>query len=136
MTLKTIAFALAMTLALPGYAAAARPALRDVPSIEDALFAVAIADAVRDNCGSINARLIRALSFLRQIKAEANALGYSDDEIRAYVESDTEKARMKKKGKAFLAANGVTPDKPETFCTFGRAEIAKNSAIGALLRAN
>ena len=69
-------------------------------------------------------------------RVNPNALGYSDDEIRNYVESDVEKARMRKKGKAFLAANGVNPDDPETFCTFGRAEIAKNSAIGALLRAN
>ncbi|MFC4668637.1 DUF5333 domain-containing protein [Seohaeicola nanhaiensis] len=136
MTLKTFVAAIAIAVALPSYAAAARPALRDVPEIENALFAVAIADAVRDNCSSINARLVRALSFLRQIKAQANALGYSDDEIRNYVESDVEKARMRKKGKAFLAANGVNPDDPETFCTFGRAEIAKNSAIGALLRAN
>ncbi|MCB1343582.1 MAG: DUF5333 domain-containing protein [Pseudooceanicola sp.] len=131
---KTLAAALAIA-ALPGLAAAARPALRDVPEIENGLFAVAIADAVRDHCGSIDARVIKALGFLRQIKAKANALGYSDAEIRAYVESRTEKARMREKGWAYLNANGVTRDDPETFCTFGRAEIAKNSAIGALLRA-
>ena len=78
--------------------------------------------------------MLRALNTLRKIKAQANDLGYSDDEIRAYVESDTEKARMRAKGEKFLAQNGVSYDKPETFCTFGRAEIAKSSAIGVLLR--
>ena len=45
MTLKTFVAAIAIAVALPSYAAAARPALRDVPELENALFAVAIADA-------------------------------------------------------------------------------------------
>lgn len=129
-----IAAAVACTVALP-VSATARPALRDVPEIENTLFAVAIADAIRDRCDDISPRVLRALNTLRKIKAQANDLGYSDDEIRAYVESDTEKARMRAKGEKFLAQNGVSYDKPETFCTFGRAEIAKSSAIGVLLRA-
>ncbi len=133
-TLKTtLAAVAALTLLAP--AASAKPSLRDVPEIENTLFAVAIADEVRDQCGSIGARVLKALGLLRKIKARANALGYSDAEIRAYIESDTEKARMRKKGEAFLVQNGVKKSDPETFCAFGRAEIAKNSAIGALLKA-
>lgn len=135
MNLKTLTVLILLAATLPGLAAAGRPALRDVPEIENALFAVAIADAVRDNCGTISARMIKAMSFLQKIKARANDLGYSDEEIRNYVESDAEKARMRRKGTAFLKANGVNPAKPESFCVFGRAEIARNSAIGALLRA-
>ncbi len=71
-----------------------------------------------------------------RLKSRANALGYSDAEIRAYIESDAEKARMRAKGEAFLSQNGVRYGQPETFCAFGRSEIQKNSAIGALLRAN
>lgn len=114
---------------------AAKPSLRDVPEIENTLFAVAIADEVRDRCTSIGARTLRALGLLRKLKARANAMGYSDAEIRAYIESDAEKARMRQKGEAFLVQNGVKMSDPETFCAFGRAEIAKNSAIGALLKA-
>ena len=134
MTLKFMTAAV-LALTLPGMAAAARPSLREVPEIENALFAVAIADAVRDHCTSIDARLFRAMNFLQQIKARANELGYSDAEIRAHVESHDEKARMRAKGTAYLAAHGVQMGDPESFCVFGRAEIARNSAIGALLRA-
>tara|TARA_Y100000815_G_scaffold147649_1_gene133562 strand:- start:811 stop:1329 length:519 start_codon:yes stop_codon:yes gene_type:complete len=115
--------------------ALSKPSLRDVPEIENSLFSIAIADEVRDQCDGINARLLKAIGQLRALKARANDLGYSDDEIRAYVESDGEKARMRAKGEAFLKQNGVRLDAPETFCAFGHAEIAKNSAIGALLRA-
>ncbi|MFK7752005.1 MAG: DUF5333 domain-containing protein [Sedimentitalea sp.] len=113
----------------------AKPALRDVPEIENALFAVAIADEVRDYCDGISARMIKAVTTLRALRARANKLGYSDGEIRSYVESDTEKARMRAKGRKFLSQNGVSYDQPDSFCTFGRAEIAKSSAIGVLLKA-
>ena len=132
---KTLAAALLLALTVPAAHATAKPSLREVPEIENALFAVAIADAVRDRCDDIGARMIKAMVVLRGIKGRANDLGYSDDEIRAYVESDVEKARIRAKGTKFLAANGVAMDQPETFCTFGRAEIAKSSAIGVLLRA-
>lgn len=134
-TLKKTALIACVTLILPAAAVAAKPALRDVAEIENTLFAVAIADEVRDNCASINARMFKAIGVLRALRARANKLGYSDGEIRAYIESDAEKARMRAKGERFLKANGVSYAKPETFCTFGRAEIAKSSAIGALLRA-
>ncbi len=51
------------------------------------------------------------------------------------MESDSEKARIRAKGEDYLKANGVDYDKPETFCTFGLAEIEKSSAVGALLKA-
>lgn len=122
-------------LAAPSADAQSKPPLRDVPEVENMLFSVALADAIRDHCASIDARLMRALGQLRRTRALANEMGYSDAEIRAHVESDVEKARMRKKGMAFLAQNGVSLSDPETVCTFGRAEIEKNSAIGALLRA-
>ena len=135
MTLCKTPLAALAALLIAALPAAAKPALRDVPEIENTLFAVAIADEVRDQCGTISARMLKALTTLRKIKARANALGYSDAEIRAYIESDNEKARMRKKGESFLKQSGVRLSDPETFCAFGRAEIAKNSAIGALLKA-
>ena len=125
---------ISLLIAVPALSQA-KPSLRDVPEIEDALFSVAIADEVRDYCGDISGRVLRAINVLQRAKNRANSLGYTDDEIRAYVKSKAEKARMRAKGEKFLARNGVHYDKPETFCAFGRAEIEKNSAIGALLRA-
>ncbi len=122
-------------LSISASAATAKPSLRDVAEIENPLFAIAVAKEIADYCDDINARLFKGIGQLRRLRARANELGYSDAEIRAYIESDTEKARMRAKGERLLKANGVSYENPETFCTYGRAEIAKNSAIGALLRA-
>lgn len=133
MVRRTI-FILAAAVAFAASPALSKPSLRDVPEIEDGLFAVAIANEVRDQCGSISARMIKALGVLRGLKSRANELGYSDTEIRNHIESDAEKARMRAKGEAYLRANGVSYSQPETFCAFGRNEIAKGSAIGVLLK--
>lgn len=116
-------------------AAQAKPSLSAVAEIEEPLFAVALAKEVADHCDSLAPRFFRGLSELRKLKSRANALGYTDSEIKDYIESDDEKARMRVKGEAFLASNGVRYEQPETFCAFGRAEIENNSAIGVLLRA-
>ena len=125
----------AVFLALPT-STMAKPSLRDVPEIENIIFAAALAHEISGICPTIKARKIKALGMAWQLKSRANDLGYSDAEIRAYVESDREKARMRAKGERFLKANGVVYGRPETFCAFGHAEISKSSAIGALLKAN
>lgn len=128
-----VVLALALALAIPAGAEVAKPPLRDVPEIENTLFAIAVANEVRRKCSSINGRMFRGMRLLHRLRARANDLGYSDDEIRAHVESDVEKARMRAKGHRLLQANGVVLDDPESFCAFGHAEIARSSAIGTLL---
>lgn len=134
MRIVTVCMASAIAVIAPQFAAAKTP-LRDVAEIENPLFAVAVAKEVADHCESIGARYLKGLGELRRLQARANELGYSDKEIRAHVESKTEKARMRTKGERLLAQNGVSYDQPETFCAYGRAEIENNSAIGVLLRA-
>ena len=129
-----IAAVLTTFVALPA-PALTKPSLREVQEIEDPLFAVAVAKEVSDYCEDISPRYLKGLVELRRLKARANELGYSDTEIRSYIESDAEKARMRAKGEELLAQNGVDYGEPETFCAYGRAEIEKNSAIGVLLRA-
>ncbi len=126
----TIALSMATTTA-----AVAKPHLRDTP-IDDGLLALGLADEIRSACPNISARMIRALGYLNGLKSQAHALGYTDAEIDAYRKSDTEKARLKKRGKAYLAANGVVVGQPETYCALGRNEIEKSSQIGSLLRVN
>ena len=129
-----IAAVAALPLALPT-TAQAKPPLREVSEIDNELYYIAIANEIAEICDSINGRRMKAIGVMWGLRSKANKLGYSDDEIRAYVESDTEKARMRKKGEAYLAANGAKYGQPETFCALGRAEINKNSAIGVYLRA-
>lgn len=131
MRLTTLTTILALAAATPGLA---RPPLSQVKEIDDGLFAVALALEISDECDRIAARTLRGLSYLRDLKSRASALGYSDDEIEAHVKSRTEKARMRAKGEAYVRAQGLDPRKPDDLCTLGRQEIAKGSQTGTLLR--
>ncbi|NRB19273.1 MAG: DUF5333 domain-containing protein [Rhodobacteraceae bacterium] len=132
---RTLIAAVALCVSALPLGAAAKPSLRDVAQVENIIFAAAVAHEVSEYCQTIKPRHLKALGMAWELKSQANDLGYSNAEIRAYVESDSEKARMRAKGELFLKANGVDYSTPETFCVFGRAEIEKSSAIGALLRA-
>ena len=43
---------------------------------------------------------------------------------------------MRARGEAYVQAQGVDMAKPADWCALGRAEIARNSRIGTLLRVN
>ncbi|MFY0597334.1 MAG: DUF5333 domain-containing protein [Cognatishimia sp.] len=118
-----------------GVAQAKRP-LEEVASITDGLLWIGIADEIRKTCPSISARMLRAYNRISGIQSEAKSLGYSKAEIDTFRKSDTNKAELRRRGEIYLQANGVTLGDTETYCTLGRAEIAKSSQIGTLLRAN
>ncbi|WP_298846633.1 DUF5333 domain-containing protein [uncultured Ruegeria sp.] len=128
-------FGLAALTAFPAMAEA-KPPLRDVKEIDNELYYIAIANEISEYCPSISGRRLKAISVMWGLRSKANKLGYSDAEIRSYVESDAEKDRMRAKGGAYLTQNGVTYDDPNTFCSLGQKEIQRNSAIGVYLRAN
>lgn len=131
MRLLTSALILALTVAS---GVSAKTALRDVPAIDNGLMHVAIADAIRKSCDSINARLIRAYSELNRLKALARDMGYTEKEVERYVTSKEEKARMKAKAERFLAENGVRADDIPALCRFGEQQIQAQTDIGQLLR--
>ncbi len=114
-------------------AAVANPPLREVKSINDGLLAVGLADEIRKNCGSISGRILRGIARLRSIQNSARAMGYSDQEIKSFVDSRAEKNRLKARGKSYLNANGANLDNEASMCLLGSKEIAKKSAIGTLL---
>jgi len=114
-------------------AAVANPPLREVRSINDGLLAVGLADEIRKNCGSISGRILRGIARLRSIHNSARAMGYSDQEIKTFVDSRAEKNRLKARGKSYLNANGANLDNEASMCLLGSKEIAKKSAIGTLL---
>lgn len=130
--LKYIAVALSLTAAAAG--ASTLPPLREVKEIDQNMLWVAIALEVSDECPTIDARKMKGLSFLWGLKSQASKMGYSDDEIRAYVESDAEEARIRKLGTKYVRAAGFDPKSPEGLCAFGKAEIARTSIIGSFLK--
>ena len=126
----------AVVVAMIATTSVAKPALRDVPAIDDALLAFGLADEIRKQCPKVSARFIKALRFVSGLRDKARDMGYTDAEIDAYRKSPKEKARIRAKGEAYLAANNVTVGNIESYCALGRAEIKKSSQIGALLRVN
>lgn len=129
-----LAGALALALTVPAAASASLPPLRDVPQIDDRMLWIAIAIEISDRCDTIAPRTARGLNYLWRLRSEARRLGYSDAEIKAYVDSDAEKDRMRGRGEAYVRARGLNPDNDADLCKLGQAEIAKGSQIGAFLR--
>ena len=123
------------SLSLLATPAMAKPALRDVPAIDDALLDLGVADLIRKNCPTISARMLKAVNYVWSLRAQARKMGYTDAEIDAYVDSDAEKARMRARGAAFFKARGVDTSRAQGYCALGLAEIQKSSRIGSLLRA-
>lgn len=118
-----------------GTAGQAKQPLREVAAIDDALFDLGIADRIRKNCPSIHARMFRAIKYVRNLEKEARAMGYTQEEIDAYTDSDADKARLRAKAAAFFEDRGVDTSDPESYCALGLEEIQKESRIGSLLRA-
>lgn len=134
-SIKSILAAAVLCAALPAVAATAKPPLREVPEIADGIFTIVVANEIRKACDDINGRLFKGIGEIRRLRARANELGYSDDEIRAVLDSDAEKDRMRARGRDYMAAKGLNYDTPGDLCRLGHMEIKDNSAIGALLRA-
>jgi hypothetical protein len=123
--------AICLCLALP---AAAKPPLSEVPEIDDGLMTIAIADEIRKTCDGISARMIRALRQIKALEKRAKQMGYSDEEIDDYVNSEREKRRMRTKAETYLVSQGVGSKDSKALCRFGRDQIASGGPIGYFLR--
>ncbi|SFI56973.1 DUF5333 domain-containing protein [Celeribacter neptunius] len=134
MTLNMKHIPLALALVSGAAAAAELPPLREVAEIDRNMLWAGLAVEVGDECPTIDVKKIKGLSFLWGLKNRASDLGYSDDEIRAYVESDSEELRIRRLGEDYVRAAGFDPKTPEGLCAFGEAEIARGSIIGSFLR--
>ena len=110
--------------------AQARTALQDDPTIENGLVLVAAGKMLRDECDDISPRYFKAIAFARALERRAKKLGYDRGEIEAYLDSRTDKNRVKGKARAWLASRG------DDICAVGRAEIAGGTTLGGLLKVN
>lgn len=119
----------ALALAAPAHAG-----LPDEAEINEGLIATAIAYEISEKCGPISARMIRGISYLNSLRDRARQLGYSNDEIDAYVGNREEKRRLEALARARLADMGAVVGDEASYCAVGRQEIAAGSAIGRLLR--
>ena len=125
---------LGLALSLCAVPVFAKPALKEVRDVSEGIITVGMAYEISQQCEAISARLIRGLAALNDIKAKARDLGYSDEEIEAYVDDRSEKARLEAIAHARLEALGAVKGEPESYCSVGSAEMAKGSQIGRLIR--
>ena len=110
------------------------PPLNQDTHINQTLLSAAIGEAIRRNCGPISARLFMVFTKAMALERYARNLGYTKAEIKAFISNKAEKQRMRDETVVYLKANGVIEDQEATFCALGRAEIARNSLTGQLLR--
>ena len=126
-TLATLGFLLVGT---PGWAGLAEEA-----DINAALVEIAAADKIRRECDTIGGRMFKAQRFANDLKDVARARGYSDAEIDAYLDSKTERAKVRQLSNVYFESHGASNLDPASLCVLGHAEIARKSRIGHLLKA-
>ena len=133
--ISALALAGGVAAGLTGAAAAQARSLAQEADINQRLMEMSVADEIRKRCDSISARIFAGLSLMRELEAKAMERGYSKAEIEAYVTDKEEKRKMRARADAYIRAHGAAPNDGPSRCVLGRDEIAKQSRIGALLRA-
>lgn len=111
----------------------ALPALADDQHITLSLMSAGVGDSIRNKCPTISARIFVALRKVKELEKYAKKLGYSEAQIKAFISSKPERERIRGLVRAYMVENGVVEGKKETYCSLGRAEIAKGSLIGQLI---
>ncbi len=129
---QTLALILGFTI-FAGTTTANQP-LGQVSRITEGLINTAIAYEVSRVCPSIEPRMVEGLIYLNSLKAHAQSLGYSPEEIDAFTRDRSEKARLEAIARARLADMGAVVGQADTYCDVGRQEMANHSQIGRLLR--
>ena len=128
------ALALAAVLAASPLAAGSDlPPRRENARIVNSLVAAMVAEGLRRGCPSLHARFFVALRKAKALERYALSLGYSREQIDAFITSPEEKARIIALARAYAAEKGVVEGDKETYCRLGREEIAKGTLTGQLL---
>ncbi len=97
------------------------------------LFNAGIATELKDRCANIHVRHIRGMIFLQSLYTYARRQGHSLQEIRTFLKSEEEKARLRVWATSALSAQNVDVEDTADFCAYGIQQIDKNTEIGRLL---
>lgn len=125
-----------LSLALIATPAFALDPINREPHINESLIAGRVGDVIRTTCPTISPRLMVVYSKLKELERYARDKGYSEADFQAFKNDGTEKNRMKAQAAAYLAQAGAVEGDVESYCRVGRAEIAKGSLIGEMLRSS
>lgn len=112
----------------------AKVPLPDEAHINEQLIAAQEGDMIRNNCPAISARMLVVFGKMLALKSYAVRKGYTEAEVKLFLKDKVQKARVKGAAVAYLASVGAVEGDSESYCTVGRAEIAKGTLLGTLLR--
>ena len=129
-----IRFALLALLATPAFASP--PAMAQNVHINDELRAGFAGDILRSTCPTISARMFVVMGRLYDLKSYAEGQGYTAADYDAFRKDPVQKARIKAEAADYLAKAGAKEGDAASFCQVGKAEIAKGTAVGQLLRSS
>ena len=116
------------------YSVNAKTLLINNVEIWNSLLKISVANKVSEDCESIDARKIKGLMALLEVKNVARNLGYTSDEIGEFVNSEENRERLSKHTDEFFKDNGVNMENSNAICEFGMNEINEKTPIGSLLR--
>lgn len=131
--MKTIGTVLIAAMLLAAVPAAALEPLSQEKHVNDSLIAARIADRIRRECPTINARILYAYGEARKLKRYAQDKGYSAQQIDAFLDSKEDKKRIYAVAEEYLTSKGAKKGDPQSFCAIGRQAIADHNLIGSLL---
>ena len=121
-----------MTLGTLAPAAALEP-LSQERYINDRLIAARIADRIRRECPTLDARMLYAYSQARALERYALDKGYTRQQVNAFLDDKAERKRIYAVADDYMARHGVKKGDPESYCRLGRQEIANRTVTGSLL---
>lgn len=132
---KTFAALAAALMTLGGLASpvAALEPLSQERYINDRLIAARVADRIRRECPTLDARVLYAYTQARALERYALDKGYSRQQVDAFLDDKTERQRIYAVAEDYMARNGVQKGDAESYCRLGRQEIANGTVAGSLL---
>ncbi len=135
MTFRQTSLAIATLCALPiGSEAGELPPLGQQAGIWEGLIQTALAYEIGEKCESLDARMAEGWMYLLSLNASARDMGYTAEEVDDFIGNEAEQERLEAEARARLRSMGAVEGQWETYCEVGRAEIAKGSRTGLLLR--
>ncbi len=121
----------ALLLAAP---AIAKPSLWTYERIDSGLFQIGVAFGVSENCASIDENRIGGFSYSLGLYNYAKSQGYTHKEVKAFLEDDAEKEKLRARVTQYFLDQGLNPETPNALCDFGNQNIAQETQVGRLLK--
>lgn len=121
------------SLATSAVAAQTPPPINEEPHIHKTLFAAAVGALILQSCSTVFPRYLRIKTKIDELEAYAHDMGYTDEDIRGFLDDKDEQKKMRRAANRYLRKHGVVKGNPETYCALGRAEIANKTLTGQVI---